>query len=108
MTAGEHVGLTAALHPGAELVIGRDPAAAQLVLSGAPEVSRSHAVVLWVHTSTGADESKAITIEDVGSMNGTYGPNGVRLEPGVPVPVSAGDTFHLAHAGIAFRIEWLD
>lgn len=79
----------------ADVVIGRDPDSADVIVPAAV-VSRSHASV----RVTGG----GVVLEDVGSMNGTYLGAGERLEPGAPAPVEAGALFHLAHAGIALRV----
>lgn len=45
-------------------------------------ISRKHALIRVSHT---------ITVEDIGSLNGTFVNRGKRLEPGSPVEVKSGD-----------------
>lgn len=92
---GPEAGRSWPIPDGAELVVGRDPAASTAVVR-TPMVSRSH-VAVRVHDGIA-------WLEDLGSMNGTWGADGRRLEPGVPASHEPGATFHLAHAGLALRV----
>lgn len=88
------------------LTIGRDPASCQLVLpAGASLVSKRHCTLRY------DSRRGALTLEDAGSMNGTFvqtsGQPGAaeRLRPGVARSLEQDDRFYLGDARFMFEIK---
>lgn len=83
---------------GAGLSIGRDPSACQIVFPmGAGEVSRRHCTLLY------EEGNRIFLLEDHGSSNGTFLPDGRRLEPGKRYELRPGEWFSLS--GTVHRFE---
>ena len=89
VTRGEHQGKEFPLEEGSNLIGRWDPEAAsfpEIDLEGDdPEskISRKHAVIFR--------NANTLTVEDVGSLNGTFINRGPRLEPGTKYELKAGD-----------------
>ena len=88
------------------LTIGRDPASCQLVFpAGANLVSKRHCTLRYDPRQGG------LTLEDMGSMNGTFiQPSGQpgageRLRPGVPRSLKGDDRFYLGDARFMFEVK---
>jgi len=92
--AGQAIGLE-----GITLVLGRDRSAAQLVYpDNVTEISKRHCQVRQ-DASTGR-----VTLEDLGSSNGTFLSSGKALRPGAAVELKVGDRFYLASTANQFEI----
>ncbi len=92
--AGQDIGLE-----GITLVMGRDHQAAQLVYpDNVTEISKRHCQVRH-DPSTGK-----VTLEDLGSSNGTFLSSGKALRAGSAVELKVGDRFYLASAANQFEI----
>ena len=78
---------------GGQIVLGRDPGAADVVLEDDPEISRRHC--------TFSPAGAGLTVEDLGSTNGTF-VNGRRVTG--TVPVNAGDNVAAGDSVIEVRI----
>jgi len=84
----------------APIIIGRDPNACNLIISGnSGGISRRHCIVRFDGDGTN------ILLEDAGSKNGTFLNSGRRLEPGMPYPLQAGDRFYLSQPDIMFELQ---
>jgi hypothetical protein len=84
----------------APLIIGRDPNSCNLIIPAARgEISRQHCLVRF------AADGAHISLEDLGSKNGTFLSDGRRLQTGVPYPLQPGDRFYLAQPGIMFELQ---
>jgi ABC-2 type transport system ATP-binding protein len=85
LVSGPRAGLRVAV--GGQLVVGRDPATADLVLEGDTDVSRRHAAL--------SPAGGGVTVQDLGSTNGTF-VNGQRITTAVALAngdrVQIGDT----------------
>jgi ABC-2 type transport system ATP-binding protein len=88
--AGQEAGTE--LPVGDQLVVGRDPGAADVVLDQDPDVSRRHAAF----SAAGA----GLIVQDLGSTNGTF-VNGHRLEQAVTL--STGDRVQVGETAIEVR-----
>ncbi|MCX6609827.1 MAG: trypsin-like peptidase domain-containing protein [Acidobacteria bacterium] len=92
--AGQDIGLE-----GITLVLGRDHSAAQLVYpDNITEISKRHCQ-LRQDQATGK-----LTLEDLGSSNGTFLSSGKALRPGAAVELKVGDRFYLASTANQFEI----
>ena len=93
---GELSGASVPLHPGKDLVIGRDPSVCHLVLdSGAKGVSRVHCRLRL--------EGNRVLLSDAGSTYGTFLANGHKLIPEREEKLANGQYFSLA--GDVYRFE---
>ena len=82
---------------GSVLRLGRNPACNDMVFpKDTKEISGAHCVLRWQDDDT-------LTVEDLHSSYGTFC-NGTKLEPGVEVPLHAGDRLELGRAGERFEI----
>jgi ABC-2 type transport system ATP-binding protein len=88
---GERAGIE--IPVGTQIVVGRDPGAADVVLSKDTDVSRRHA--------TFSPAGAGLTVEDLGSTNGTF-VNGHRLTG--TAALSNGDRVQLGGTAIAVRL----
>ncbi len=89
--AGQRAGTELAV--GDQIVFGRDPGAADVVLDQDPDISRRHASFSPV--------GDGLTVQDLGSTNGTF-VNGHRLE--YAVTLSTGDRVELGETVIDIRV----
>ena len=94
---GAQSGARWSLETGIPVMLGRDRSGADIVLE-AREISRSHVSVC-------VRDDRYFELEDAGSMNGTYAPDGVRFLPGTSAILPIGASFFLAHAGIELCVE---
>ena len=78
---------------GGQVVVGRDPGAADVILDQDGDVSRRHA--------TFSPSGAGLTVEDLGSTNGTF-VNGHRLT--ATVPLNTGDRVELGDTVIEIRL----
>jgi S1-C subfamily serine protease len=82
------------------LVLGRDARQSQWVMpADAKRISRRHCQLRW-------DGRTQLTLEDVGSANGTFIGDGRKLTAGVPVALKDGDRFYLGNPDHQFLVEW--
>lgn len=79
-----------------DLLIGRDPAKCQLVVSNDTSVSGLHCKI----QTLGND----VYLTDLGSSNGTFLSDGTRLDPQKPVRLSNGKSFRLGSGVTEFQI----
>ncbi len=99
--SGQAVGILTVRETGERFTIGSDGASIgrrfgnDIVLSDA-YVSGQHAIIAF--------RDGAFYLSDVGSTNGTL-LNGVRLEPNVPIELSAGDEIRLGQLTLVFSVE---
>ena len=83
-----------------KVVLGRDPAACNLVFNKeTPGISSKHCQMSYDAASGG------FMLTDLGSSYGTYTGNGKKLEPNVPERLAAGDVFYLADENVKFQIN---
>ncbi|HEY6395520.1 MAG TPA: FHA domain-containing protein, partial [Candidatus Binataceae bacterium] len=61
------------------------------------KISRKHALIRI--------EGGKITVEDIGSLNGTYVNRGARLQPGTPVELKAGDEIIIGKTFLKLSID---
>lgn len=81
------------------LVLGRDPALAQLVFATVATVSKRHCELRY-------DEGRGdFILQDLDSSNGTYLASGEALRPGQPLRLRAGDRFYVGDRSQLFRVE---
>jgi len=81
-------------------VLGRDRDASNLVFPA------DHAAISKRHCSISFDPSTGkVYVEDTWSSNGTYLAGGIKLEPGRPYELRAGDRFYLADRNNLFEIS---
>jgi ABC-2 type transport system ATP-binding protein len=90
-TSGQHAGTEHAV--GEQLVVGRDPGAADIVLDQDADVSRRHASF--------SPAGHGLTVQDLGSTNGTI-VNGHRLD--YAVSLSTGDRVEIGGSVIDVRV----
>lgn len=83
------------INPGAEILVGRDSARCQVILSE-PRVSASHAAVRF--------DAGQIYVRDLGSNNGTL-VNGNRIAPNVNTPVPSGSILRFGPVEFVVRLE---
>ena len=95
--AGEYAGAAIPLRKGEELMIGRDGAFCNVVLTG-NKISRKHCSIRF-NVDTGR-----YTVTDL-SSNGTYVKNGSRLISGQPTELSAGTILILGNEDNLFRLQ---
>ncbi len=99
--SGQAVGILTVRETGERFTVGSDGASIgrrsgnDIVLSDA-YVSGQHAIIAF--------RDGAFYLSDVGSTNGTL-LNGVRLEPNVPIELSAGDEIRLGQLTLVFSVE---
>lgn len=83
-----------------KVVLGRDPAACNLVFNKeTPGISSKHCQMSYDAASG------SFLLTDLGSSYGTYTGSGKKLEPNVPERLSAGDSFYLADENVKFQIN---
>lgn len=81
-----------------KIVIGRDPASAQIVFPPkTPGISAKHCLV--------QDLAQGAVVTDLGSTYGTYLENGTRLEVNQPYTILTGEAFFLATKDNGFRVK---
>lgn len=95
--AGEYAGTTIPLRRGEELMIGRDGAFCNIVLTG-DKISRKHCAVRY------NPDTERYTVTDL-SSNGTYVKGGVRLIKGQATELTAGTTLILGNEDNLFRLQ---
>ena len=95
--AGEYAGTVIPLRRGEELMIGRDGAFCNIVLTG-DKISRKHCAVCF------DPETGRYTVTDL-SSNGTYVKGGTRLIKGQPTELTAGTTLILGNEENIFRLR---
>lgn len=83
---------------GPSAVIGKSPTKADLVVTGNPAISRAHCRLA-------AQSDASLTVEDLGSANGTF-VNSSRVEAGRPVSLVSGDHLRLANDEFVVMREW--
>ena len=88
---GQHAGTEVPV--GGQVVVGRDPGAADVILDSDPEVSRRHTAF--------SPAGSGLTVEDLGSTNGTL-VNGRRVTS--VVPLSTGDRVELGGTVIEVQL----
>ncbi len=97
--SGPHAGMQIPLEQ--ELIIGRDSSLCQLILpKEAAGVSGVHCKLTLV--------SNSIQLTDMGSTNGTFLENQVRLTPNFPTPLKNGDIFYLSDHGYEYSVSIVD
>ena len=80
---------------GGQLVVGRDPTQCQVILNE-QRVSSVHAVLTF--------DGSQVMVQDRGSNNGTT-VNGVRAQPGVPMPVPPGSVIMFGPVEFILRMS---
>jgi hypothetical protein len=98
--AGEYQGQTINLDAG-PLLIGRDPLLPGLVFLGdqSASISKRHCEVRF------DAQRRAFIVTDLGSSNGTFMDNGVRLTANVPQELPPGSKFYLVNRATTFAVE---
>lgn len=95
--AGEYAGTVIPLRRGEELMIGRDGAFCNIVLTG-DKISRKHCSVRF------NPDTERYTVTDL-SSNGTYIKGAARLIKGQPTELTAGTTLILGNEDNLFRLQ---
>ena len=82
------------------VVIGRDPAVCAITYApGTPGVSGKHCTLSY------SSLLEQFTLTDIGSSYGTFLGDGARLQPNVPVKLSAGDCFFVGDKGNVITLD---
>ncbi len=97
--AGKYAGASVSLEAGPS-VLGRDQSVSNLVFPPESDsVSKRHCTVRW-------DAGRGVfVLEDLGSTNGTFLANGVRLAPGQPQDLRPGDKFYIGDLRNQFEVR---
>lgn len=81
-----------------KIVIGRDPAACQVVFPAkTPGISGKHCAV--------QELAQGVVVTDLGSSYGTFLENGTKMEPNKPYTILTGEAFFLASKDNGFRVK---
>ena len=81
-----------------KIVIGRDPAACQVVFPAkTPGISVKHCAV--------QELAQGVVVTDLGSSYGTFLENGTKMEPNKPYTILTGEAFFLASKDNGFRVK---
>ena len=81
-----------------KIVIGRDPAACQVVFPAkTPGISGKHCAV--------QELAQGVVVPDLGSSYGTFLENGTKMEPNKPYTILTGEAFFLASKDNGFRVK---
>lgn len=81
------------------IMIGRDPAACQVVLKRSKGVSRLHCLVSY------NAQSGMYIISDRNSTYGTFTGNGTRVTPNKSIALKRGERFYLATTDVMFEVQ---
>jgi|GEM_PF-2795554 len=96
--SGEFAGQVLPLD-GRAIILGRDPAQAQLVFTTVATVSKRHCEVHY------DAERGEFVLRDLHSTNGTYLSSGEALRPGEPQRLRAGEKFYVGDRSQLFKVE---
>ena len=96
--SGEFAGAKFPIYGDDEVIVGRDPSLSNIVLAGAPKVSRKHCSIRF-------NSQKGTYYVTDYSTNGTFTQEGVRLNKNMETPFMRNSIISLGNDDVQFRLD---